>query len=78
MLAWLLGIILIAGGENADLQQSTSGRVESTYGQKVDSTVKRILHIDRVLIIGNLVANDKNPVNMKDSFDSGINFLSIG
>ncbi len=59
MLAWLLGVLLIAGGERADLQQSIAGRKDSPDELKVDSTVKRILRIDRVLIIGNKVTKNR-------------------
>ena len=58
MLAWLLGIVLISGGETADFQQSPV-QVDSLRGQRVVSVVNKILHVDRVLIIGNKVTRPR-------------------
>lgn len=57
MLGWLLGILLVASGS-----PSTDGEVADTVVNKsimIDSTATRMLHVDRVLIIGNKVTRQR-------------------
>lgn len=58
MLVWLFGIILVAGAAETDFQQSSATRTDSTR-QGTDSVVNKILHVDRVLIIGNKVTRNR-------------------
>ena len=59
MLDCLLGIILLAGGERADFQQSPAVQTLPLQAQAGDSVVNRILTVDRVLIIGNKVTKNR-------------------
>ena len=58
MLVFLFGIILVAGAAETDFQQSSATRTDSTR-QGTDSVVNKILHVDRVLIIGNKVTRNR-------------------
>ena len=55
MLAWVLGIILVFGGERADSSPSAEDQIDSIRNDSRDSTIERILHVDRVIVIGNKV-----------------------
>ncbi len=55
MLAWLLGVVLLAGGVN--LQQDTA--VVAVRQQRADTTADKILEVGRVLIIGNKVTRNR-------------------
>ncbi len=55
MLAWVLGIILVLGGGRSDSSQSTEDQIDSVRKDSRDSTLERILHVDRVIVIGNKV-----------------------
>lgn len=58
MLAWLFGIILVAGAAETDFQQLSASQTDSTR-QKTDSVVNKILRVDRVVIIGNNVTRNR-------------------
>ncbi len=55
MLAWLFGIILLAGGEKNHLQHTATASAEQSSQPVVDTVVNRILEVGRVIIIGNKV-----------------------
>ena len=59
MLAWLFGVILLAGGDSTDFQQSPSTETDVIHQAGSDTLVNRILSIDRVLIIGNKVTRSR-------------------
>jgi outer membrane protein assembly factor BamA len=56
MLALLLGFVLTAAGGDMDFQQSTA---DTTRQHSVDSVADRILHVDRVIIIGNKITRNR-------------------
>ncbi len=56
MLALLLGLILTAAGGDMDFQDPAT---DTTRNRSIDSVEDRILHVDRVIIIGNKVTRNR-------------------
>jgi outer membrane protein assembly factor BamA len=58
VLAWLFGIILLAGNSEADFQEKSDTKNDST-SQRADTVDRRMLQVDRILIIGNKVTRNR-------------------